>query len=507
VDSPPKVLAFFSVLQIWSIFLNIRNHQFSRKDLRMRSARYYLFILISIVGSLAFGQTPEVDPIQEKLASNALAIDTFWVLFAGALVFFMQAGFAFLEAGLHSAKNCVHILMKNAGDFVVASLAFWAVGFAFMFGDGNSILGLSGFFLPGEKVFSSLDWTSVPLEAKFFFQLAFAGTAATIVSGAIGGRFRFMPYIVFSVVMTGFIYPILGHWVWGGGWLATKGFFDFAGSTVVHQVGGWVALAGAMAVGPRLKRFDNNVVNPYPPHNMAFVVLGVFILWLGWFGFNPGSTMNISNSSELVSHIFLTTNMGAVAGALGAVITAFFLTKRWDAGALFNGLLGGLVAITAPCAFVSAGDSLIIGLIAGPVVVAGSIFLEKMKIDDAVGAWPVHGLCGLWGTIALGLFAQGPWAGGENMPQLGLFHGGGMAQLVPQLIGAFAIPAVAFAAGIALFKTLDATMGIRTSEKEEVEGADLHEHGFRAYIGLELIPMNRRFGDHPLTDDMKRKNG
>jgi Amt family ammonium transporter len=424
----------------------------------------------------------------ETNTNLAPAIDTLWVLIAGCLVFFMQAGFAFLESGLHSAKNCVHILMKNTGDFLIASLFFWAIGFGLMFGAGNGFTGLSGWFLKDTGgTFASLDWaTGLPLEAKFFFQLVFAGTAATIVSGSIGGRFKFSAYLVFSIVMTALVYPVIGHWIWGGGWLATKGFFDFAGSTVVHQVGGWCALAGAMVTGARYKRFGSGT-NPYQPHNVAFVALGTFILWLGWFGFNPGSTMNISKSAELVSHIFLTTNTGGAVGALVAMGAAYLLTKKFDAAAMFNGLLGGLVAVTAPCAFISTASAVWIGAVGGLLVIAGGILLEKLKIDDAVGAWPVHGLCGLWGTIALGLFAEAPWAGGEALPQLGLFFGGDMSQVAVQTLGGLTVAVTAFAAGLIVFWALKVTMGIRVSSTEEREGADLHEHGYRAYVDAEIF--------------------
>lgn len=424
----------------------------------------------------------------EELAQTNYAIDTLWVLIAACLVFFMQAGFAFLEAGLHSAKNCVHVMMKNAGDFLIATIAFWAVGFAIMFGTGNSWFGTSGFFLVEKTAdtFSSLNWTQVPLEAKFFFQLVFAGTAATIVSGAIGGRFKFISYIIFSIIMTTFIYPVVGHWVWGGGWLASLGMYDFAGSSVVHQVGGWAALVGAICVGARRNRFESKEASVFSPHNLPLVTLGVFILWLGWFGFNPGSTMNISSSADLVAHIFVTTNMAAVAGAIVAVAFAYLLTRKFDIGAMFNGLLGGLVAVTAPCAFISNGASLIIGAIGGLLVVIGGLLLEKLKVDDAVGAWPVHGLAGWWGTVSLGLFASAPWAGGEGLPSLGLFYGGGIELLKAQVIGATAIAVFASGASYIAFTIIKYLLGLRVSFHEEYFGADQQEHGYKAYLDLDL---------------------
>jgi len=438
-----------------------------------------LTMILSSVGAFADDPTP-------AQPNYAVALDTMWVLLAGLIVFFMQVGFAFLEAGLHSAKNCVHILLKNMGDFIIGTIVFYVVGFGIMFGEGNSFIGMSGFLLQDEgTTFSSLSWANVPLEAKFWFQLVFAGTATTIVSGAIGGRFRFVTYMAFSALMSAAIYPILGHWVWGGGWLAAQGFFDFAGSTVVHQVGGWAALIGAWMVGPREGRFNRNNASPYPPHNISHMVLGTMILWFGWFGFNPGSTMAIASSSELVSHIFVTTNLGGVAGALVATLVAYVLSRKWDIGATINGLLGGLVAITAGCAFVGNGSAVLIGGIAGFLVITGNFLLESMKIDDAVGAWPVHGLCGLWGTIALGLFASAPYAGGEAQPKLGVLAGGGMEQLTTQLFGSVTVAGATLVATFVVMTLLKFVLGLRVERDEESLGADIAEHGYKAYLGLE----------------------
>ena len=281
-------------------------------------------------------------------SADKVALDTIWVLVAAALVFFMQAGFALVEAGLQAGKNTINIMMKNLMDFTIASIAFWAVGFALMFGVGNALFGQTGWFLGGgDAAFDSLSWTVVPLEAKFFFQLVFAGTAATIVSGAIGGRVKFTTYLVFSLVMTALIYPVIGHWIWGGGWLAERGFFDFAGSTVVHAVGGFAALAAAIVVGPRIGKYGaDGKPRAMPGHNMSMTILGVFILWLGWFGFNPGSTM--AADAGAIAHIFATTNIAAATGAVAALAVSWMLFGKADASMTFNGVLAGLVAITAP---------------------------------------------------------------------------------------------------------------------------------------------------------------
>jgi len=408
-------------------------------------------------------------------------LDTLWVLLAATLVFFMQAGFALLEAGLQSARNVINILMKNVADFTIAAMIFWAIGFGLMFGAGNSLVGMSGWFLGGgEGTFDSLAWARVPLEAKFFFQLVFAGTAATIVSGAIGGRVKFSTYLVLSLVLTGLIYPLIGHWIWGGGWLAEMGFFDFAGSTVVHAVGGFAALAGALVVGPRIGKYGlDGRPRAMPGHNMTLAALGTFILWFGWFGFNPGSTMALD--AVAISHIFVTTNIAAAAGALAAMGLSWRLFGKSDISMTLNGALAGLVSITAPCAFVGVGSAALIGLIGGLVVVLAVLFFDRARIDDPVGAISVHGICGVWGTVSIGLFASAPYAGGEALPGLGFLFGGGVAQLQIQLLGTVVASAVAFTLSFALFSILKATIGVRVSPMEEITGLDVAEHGNEAY--------------------------
>jgi Amt family ammonium transporter len=419
-----------------------------------------------------------------------VALDTVWVLVAGMLVFFMNLGFGLVESGFARAKNTVNIISKNFVVFAIASIAFFIVGWGLMYGDGNGFLGLQGLLMLGgadnspavgdayQGVYSAISWTGVPLMAKFFFQLVFAATAATIVSGAVAERIKYGSFIVFSFLLVAFVYPVVGHWIWGGGWLAELGFWDFAGSTVVHSTGAWAALAGVLVLGPRIGKYGKDgKVNAIPGHNMTSALTGAFILWLGWFGFNPGSTMAADPGA--ISHIVVTTSMAASAGALAATAVAWSFLGKPDLGMTINGALGGLVGITAGCAFVSVGSSLLIGAIAGALVVFGVLLLDKLKIDDPVGALAVHGMGGIFGTLAVGLFAQDVIAPGTTGD--GLFFGGGVGLLGSQLAGVAAVGAMVFAVSLALWLIIRATMGVRVSEEEELEGLDIGEHGNRAY--------------------------
>jgi Amt family ammonium transporter len=370
-----------------------------------------------------------IKALEKNVVELRVAIDTIWVLVAGFLVFWMHAGFAMLEAGLCRAKNTIAILYKNFGVVAVSSLAFWVIGFALMFGDGSALLGTKGFFVFGadnsptmgdayKGIFTSLNWTGIPLLAKFFFQLLFAATAATIVSGCVAERIHFSSFMIFSFILVAIIYPIQGHWIWGGGWLASWGFLDFAGSTVVHSVGGWAGLAGIIVLGPRLGKYDDTGrMTPIPGHNMAFVTLGGFILWLGWFGFNPGSTMGTSNPG-LIAHIAVTTNLAAAAGVIMSSITSRVLFGKPDLSMSVNGALAGLVAITAPCAYVTPAASVLIGALAGIIVCLSVPFFDARKIDDPVGALSVHLVCGVFGTIALGVVRRAQADGGSRGPLL-----------------------------------------------------------------------------------------
>jgi ammonium transporter, Amt family len=416
--------------------------------------------------------------------TTKVTLDTIWVLVTAFLVFWMNAGFALLETGLCRAKNAVNILAKNFVVFAVSSLAFWALGFAFMFGDGNSILGLHGWMLQGPDtspltgdaytgVFSALNWTGVPLAAKFFFQLVFAGTAATIVSGAVAERIKFISFIIFSFVLTALIYPIAGHWAWGGGWLQQMGFSDFAGSTVVHSIGGWAAITGVLVLGARVGKFGpGGRINAIPGHNLGFATLGTLILWLGWFGFNPGSTM--AADFNAIATIALNTNMAAAAGCLAATIASWRLLKKPDLTMLLNGTLAGLVAITAGCNAVSTVGSIVIGLIAGFIVVPCVLAFDRIRIDDPVGALSVHLVNGIFGTLAVGLFAVDG----------GLFYGGGFHKLWVQFVGVIGIGALVATCSLITWLGLKYTIGIRVTEEEELEGLDLGEHGLEAYPGF-----------------------
>lgn len=431
-------------------------------------------------------------------ADLQVALDTVWVLVTGFLVFFMNAGFCMLETGFCRSKNAVNLLAKNLIVFGLSTLAFWVVGFGIMFGDGNPLFGFSGFLLQGADnspatneayrgVFSALAWTGVPLNAKFFFQLAFAGTAATIVSGAVAERIKFLAFFVFSLLLVGLSYPITGHWVWGGGMLASLGFYDFAGSTVVHSVGGWAALIGAILLGPRRGRFQSHAV-AMPGHNLSISALGCLILWLGWFGFNPGSTM--AADPFAISHIVVTTNIAAALGGLAATVTSWVYLSKPDLSMIINGVLAGLVAITAPCAFVNLGSAALIGLVAGVVVVFSVTFLDGLKVDDPVGAVSVHLVCGVWGTLALGLFSVTPgvypWYSQGTGPGAGLFMGGGIQQLLIQLLGIAAVGAFTVTFSLVCWLLLRATVGIRVSEAEEIQGLDLGEHAMEAYPEFQI---------------------
>ncbi len=434
--------------------------------------------------ALADDPAPTTADLVARLDANKVAMDTMWTMIAGFLVFFMNAGFALLEAGLCRAKNTSTILAKNFVVFAAAAVSFWLVGFNLMFADGNSMLGGFGLFLKEAESYGSLSWTVVPVEAKFFFQLAFAGTAATIVSGCVDERNKYLSFILFSVILTALIYPVGGHWIWGGGWLASKGFWDFAGSTVVHSVGGWAGLAGILAVGARLGRYKDGKVTPVPGHSMHMATLGTLILWLGWYGFNPGSTMAADPNG--IAHIAMTTTIGAAVGAIASTFTSWLVAGKPDITMTLNGCLAGLVAITAPCAWVTAGGAFFIGLVGGVLVVFAIPVWDKLEIDDPVGALSVHLVNGIWGTLAVGLFAAPGFAGGDAQPALGLFYGGGAGALGIQALGVLAVGAFTFPVSMAVWYALKVTLGVRVSEHEEIEGLDLHEIGVLAYNGDNL---------------------
>ncbi|NOK60837.1 MAG: ammonium transporter [Chloroflexi bacterium AL-W] len=442
--------------------------------------------LLMVTSGGAFAQDDGPD-----VAELATAMNTLWLLLAAFLVFFMQAGFAMVESGFTRSKSTVNILMKNLMDFSVAALVFWAIGWGIAY--GNSIGGLFG----GSDFFVGFDpaETGEPKLASWLFQVVFAGTAATIVSGAMAERTKFTSYLIYTFFISLFIYPVVVHWVWSGaGWLndydATTvgdwGFTDFAGSTVVHSVGGWAALMGAIFLGPRLGRFGpNGEPRAIPGHNMALGALGVFILWFGWYGFNPGSQLALSSQSDAnaVALVATTTTLAAAAGAVGAMFTTWFRSGKPEMSMTFNGALGGLVAITAPCAYVSPLAAVIIGLVAGPLIVFSSGWLESFKIDDPVGAVPVHLVNGVWGTLAVGLFASVE----GNTGTLGLFYGGGATLLIAQVVGVIAIGAWTAATAALMFFLIKLAIGLRISPEQEAVGLDVHTHGTSAYP--DIIPM------------------
>lgn len=416
-----------------------------------------------------------------------MIIDTIWVFLAAILVFFMNLGFASVEAGFARSKNTVNILSKNFIVFAVSSLGFMLLGWGLMFGGDNPFIGTEKLFILGNADLSFYNETltaNVPFWGKFFFQLVFCGTAATIVSGAVAERVKYISFIIFSFVLTLIIYPIVGHWVWGGGFLASLGFMDFAGDTVVHSVGGWAALAGALILGPRIGKYGKNgKVKAIPGHNMSLAVIGLFVLWLGWFGFNPGSTMSFQNPAD-VMHILMTTNTAAIAAIITSTATSWIIIGKPDLGMTINGCLAGLVGITGSCAYVSIEASLLIGAIAGVLVVFAVMFFDRVKVDDPVGATAVHLACGVFGTICVGLFAK------EGITTLstqnGLFYGGGFQLLGVQLIGIVAVGAFVFTSSLFVWYLIKKTIGIRVSEEEEIAGLDIGEHGNIAYPDFAL---------------------
>ncbi|MFO1022244.1 MAG: ammonium transporter [Planctomycetales bacterium] len=449
------------------------------------------------------GIAKSIEELKTKAADGKVALDTVWVMVAGMLVFFMNLGFAAVESGMCRAKNCVNILAKNFVVFAVASIAYWALGWGLMFGDGNDYIGQKGlWFLTGadnspatladyKGDYGAINWTGVPLLAKFFFQLVFAGTCATIVSGAVAERIKYHSFIIFSFLICTFIYPVVGHWIWGGGWLAKMGFVDFAGSTQVHSIGGWAALVGILVLGPRIGKYGvDGKVNAIPAHSFPLATIGCFVLWLGWFGFNPGSTMAADPSA--IADIAVCTNTAAAFATLSSTITAWLLLGKPDLGMTLNGCLAGLVAVTAPCAFITVPQSAIIGLIGGVLVVIGVIGFDRLKIDDPVGATSVHLLNGVFGTLCVGIFSDPKLivARTGNTAAKGgfLIEGQGMQQFITQLTGVAATAGYVLVSSLICWIIIKVLMGIRVTAEEEMEGLDHGEHGNEAYHGFVMSP-------------------
>lgn len=445
--------------------------------LRIKYKSLLLIVFVTLffcLTSINFAQEniPTTESNAEAIKTVQTNADYMWTLIAAFLVFFMQAGFAMVETGLTRAKSAINIMMKNLMDFSFGSIVYWALGFGLMFGaSATGWFGTTGFFFSD---FNGDNWVF----AFWMFQVVFAATAATIVSGAMAERTKFIGYIIYSIVISAFIYPVFGSWAWGslyngGGWLEKLGFIDFAGSTVVHSVGGWAALAGAIVLGPRIGKYSKDGKPlAIPGHNLVLAALGTFILWFGWFGFNPGSTTAANTDIALIA---VNTNLAGAAGAIGAMITAWLVLKTPEASMTFNGVLAGLVSITAGCANVNPASAVLIGLLAGIIVVLSVLFVERtLKIDDPVGAISVHGVGGAFGTLAAGVFDSK----GFNISVVGV-----------QLLGIAAAFVWVFPTAFVLFKVINKTIGLRVSEKEELEGLDLSEHGGEAYPDFEKVTM------------------
>jgi len=445
-----------------------------------------MFVVMLISWALPHAALAADDPALADEASQINAINTAWTLIAAFLVFGMQVGFVMLEAGFAREREAVNILVEGIADTCICGVLFWAIGFAFMFEDGNKFIGTHGFFLNGLP--ETYGTTGVPLLAYWVFQFAFADTASTITSGAMVGRCGFIGDILYSIGVTGFIYPIVGHWAWGpDGWLALNGFHDFAGSTVVHTIGGTISLAGALALGPRLGRvFKRDGGGPMVPHNIILGAVGGLILWFGWYGFNPGSTLSALDAVG-IGRVSFNTTMAACTGGLTGLFISYARSGKWDLGLTVNGFLAGLVAITCPCYWVSPTGAAFIGIGGGIIMVIGLEVLEFLRIDDPIGAVPVHMFAGIFGTLSLGLFASGefglPTSNGADATDVvtGLFYGGGIDLLWIQFYGVMSVAIAVFAAAMVLMYTVKATGTLRVSREGELEGLDLHEHGVYGY--------------------------
>jgi Amt family ammonium transporter len=456
-----------------------------------------VLLIITVVSGLFFTVVHAADA-EVKAADVVNPLNTVWTLVAAFLVFGMQVGFTMLEAGFCRSRETVNVLMECIVDTCLCGILFFAFGFAFMFSHGNGFIGYHWFFLKDAP--ATYETTGVAFLAFWLFQFAFADTCSTITSGAMIGRTGFVGDLLYSVAVSGFIYPIVGHWAWGpDGFLAMMGsdghflpslgtgFHDFAGSTVVHTIGGFIALAGAIVLGPRLgRKFKRDGGGPMLPHDLTIAASGGLLLWFGWYGFNPGSTLSAMDF-EGIGRVAANTTLAACAAGLTAMTYAYLMSKKWDVSFTVNGFLAGLVAITCPCYWVSPSGAIMLGGVAGVVVVAGVELLEWLRIDDPIGAVPVHGICGIWGTLSLGLFAcgkygaTGPVAPDNTAPLAGLFYGGGWHLLAAQALGSLIITSATFSVAMAVMYAVNALGVLRVSEEGELYGLDLHEHGIPAY--------------------------
>ncbi|AQT69317.1 Ammonia transporter [Anaerohalosphaera lusitana] len=434
--------------------------------------------ILAAVMLCSAGTVQAAESQAQSIADLKVGLDTVWVLLGAFLVFFMQAGFGMVEAGFIRAKNTCNILTKNFLDFCMASIGFFIIGYALMFGDGNGFSGLKGFMLVGAQ--SGAD---VPLFAFWLFQAAFCGAAATIVAGGMAERMKFTAYLVYSFIISALVYPIVGHWVWGGGWLAQMGFADFAGSAVVHTTGGVAALVGTILLKPRNGKYgaDGKPKVIYA-HSIPLAALGVFILWFGWFGFNCASTLAVGDGS-LIGRVAINTNLAAAMGGVISMVTVWKRFGKPDLSMAMNGALAGLVSVTAPCAYIEPWAAMVIGGIGGWIVVRGVELLDRFMVDDPVGAFPVHGLCGIWGTLAVGIFGKSALGLAKN----GLAYGGSPAQLLIQAAGVAAVAVFVLVSMGLVFKLIDVTIGLRVNDKHELEGLDIAEHGMESYGGFQIF--------------------
>jgi Amt family ammonium transporter len=444
--------------------------------MRLRSFR-----LVPVLAALMLLLIPALAAAQD-VSDSDIAINTLLVFFAAVLVLFMQAGFAMLEVGLSRMKNAGAVMGKILINVAISFLMFWAIGFSFAFGTGNDFIGSSGWFMDNNDTatdFASLAYSATNFEVTFFFQVVFCAVSLAIVFGAMLDRTKFIGYILFAIVFTGFIYPTVAHWTWGGGWLLQDGFQDFAGSSIVHLQGALAATAGALVLGPRIGKFRNGKSVPIPGHSMPLMILGVIILWVGWMGFNPGSFLNAVGYN--FADVAVNTNLAAAAGIIGATVASILMFKTLDVSQMGNGALAGLVAITAPCAFVDPWAAVVIGLIAGLIVPPLVLGIEKLKIDDPVGALPVHGVAGIWGTLACGLFATADRATALAVGEGGLLTEGNASQLWVQFYGVAATVGFTFTLSLLAFLAIKYTVGLRVSEEDELRGLDISEHGMFGY--------------------------
>lgn len=445
--------------------------------MRLRSFR-----LVPLLAALVLLLVPVVAAAAPKVTPQDIAINSIWVVIAAVLVLFMQAGFAMLEVGLSRMKNAGAVMGKILINLSISFLMFWAVGFSLAFGTGNDFMGSSGWFMHNGNPaadFASLAYSNTNFEATFFFQVVFCAVSLAIVFGSMLDRTKFIGYVVFAIVFTGFIYPTVAHWTWGAGWLAQNGFQDFAGSSIVHLQGALGAAAGALILGPRIGKFRDGKSVPIPGHSVPLTILGVIILWVGWMGFNPGSFLNAVGAN--FADVAVNTNLAAAAGVIGATIGALLMFKTLDVTQMGNGALAALVAITAPCAFVDPWAAVVIGFVAGIIVPPLVLAVEKLRIDDPVGALPVHGMAGIWGTLACGLFATSQRAGSLAVGKGGLFTDGSAHQLWVQFYGVAATVGFTFTLSAIVFLAIKHTVGLRVSEEDELRGLDISEHGMFGY--------------------------